>query len=62
MSEWRPLEATLRDVVAWLHERGLVSARQTGAAAGVDWRGSLSLPAVRSAAAQRVQPLLAGLS
>ncbi|WP_052665191.1 NAD-dependent epimerase/dehydratase family protein [Nitriliruptor alkaliphilus] len=33
----RPLHDTLRDTVAWLHERGLVSRRQAGDAAGLDW-------------------------
>jgi dihydroflavonol-4-reductase len=34
---WRPTRETLRDTVAWLHERGAVSARQAGLAAGVGW-------------------------
>jgi dihydroflavonol-4-reductase len=35
--EWRPMTHTLRDTVAWLHERGHVSRRQAGNAAGRDW-------------------------
>lgn len=35
---WRPMIDTLRDTVAWLHDKGLVSDRQAGNAAGVPWR------------------------
>ncbi|MFW6090435.1 MAG: SDR family NAD(P)-dependent oxidoreductase [Actinomycetota bacterium] len=35
---WRPPEQSLRDCVAWLHERGLVSSRQAGSAAGGRWQ------------------------
>ncbi|MFW6034573.1 MAG: SDR family NAD(P)-dependent oxidoreductase [bacterium] len=37
---WRPPEQTLRDCVAWLHERGLVSSRQAGSAAGARWQAN----------------------
>jgi dihydroflavonol-4-reductase len=44
--EWRPLEDTLRDMVAWLHEQGHVSRRQAGRAAGLSWSpgGSATVP------------------
>jgi dihydroflavonol-4-reductase len=35
--EWRPIEDTLRDMVAWLHEQGHVSRRQAGLAADASW-------------------------
>ncbi len=34
---WRPTTDSLRDMVAWLHEQGRLSARQAGAAAGAGW-------------------------
>jgi dihydroflavonol-4-reductase len=34
---WRSTEETLRDTVAWLHDRDLISARQAGRAAGLGW-------------------------
>lgn len=36
--QWRPTEGTLREMIAWLHEQGLVSSKQAGRAVGVQWR------------------------
>jgi dihydroflavonol-4-reductase len=35
--EWRPLDDTLRDTVAWLHEQGQITAAQAGRVAGAAW-------------------------